>query len=115
MAPADLPRSVIDGLQSALSPEIPAVASVSFGLFTGVRQIHQTVALHCIYIKQPGFRVEAGREPVRSAARIRIEERAIRLRLLLGIRDRLAFFVDSLCPVSSHEWSTYEILAIRSV
>jgi len=110
VAPANCAGLIIDGLQHGFGPASAIVASPAFRLLIVVEYVIHAEAARGVDVEQPCVGTETRRRPVRCAGLVRRHQSAVNLRLLRGVRDRLAFGVDALRPIRLDELLGDDIL-----
>ena len=117
MAPADLARLVVDGLQRAAD-----VAGVSLGGGPSLRarvrvgEIQDAERLRRAEIQKSRVGIETRRRPVGRAARVRRDQRARHARVLLGVSNGLPLRVDLFRPVRRvEELRREDVLAVGAI
>src|SRR5271155_5482143 len=114
MAPANLSRLVIDGLDHAFAPEAIVGACPSIVTVGRLGEI-DAVAGMSVNNKQACLRVEAGRTIIRHAALIGRNQAAVTCGFLRRIRNWPALLVGSEAPVHRSKRSCQQTLAVRAV
>ena len=104
MSPPDLSGVVLDRLNHRHGPAAALASAPTHRIVARVVEVINTEAANRAHIQQAGERAEARRLPVRGAADIRRDERAVDLRHLRRIGDWLALAVVPFRPVRLDEF-----------
>src|ERR1017187_3031959 len=114
MAPADLAGLIVDGLDHGLAPNAVIRARPPVKTIGRLGKVDAVAGLG-IDDKQPVLGVETGGTVVGQTTLVRCNQASIGSRLLGGIWNRTALFIDSKRPVYRPERCGQEIPSVRSV
>ena len=90
MRPADFAGLSVKRFENRVRPQILALTGIALRRYIGIREIEKTVAALSVHVKQPGLGIEARGKPIGATTARDVQQRAIGLRIFVGIGDRLA-------------------------
>src|SRR6185437_2642883 len=113
MLPASFAGLIVDSLQHGFRGEEKVAARPSFGVLAWHGQIKDSHALPRVDVEKSSLGIEARGLPI--CADAAADQNAVRLRLFIFCRNRLAAFIETREPVGRHEWLRQKSLAVGAI